>query len=382
MIPTDMVVARDRSSQGIRTGDGPRVAGVRVAAAKVLTPDGLVGPAAVVVDDGGRIEAVEPVASAPDLVLAPGFVDLQVNGVDDLDVAAAAGDADWERFESMLFPTGVTTWCPTLVTAPLDDLRARLARIPVRDAIAGAHLEGPFLGGKPGAHPRHLLLPLDHEWLGALPSTVRLVTIAPELDGAVEATRALVARGITVSLGHSSATLEQVRACVDAGARMVTHLFNGMPPLHHREPGIVGAALTDDRVVAGLIADLVHVHPTAIAVAFRAKPGRIALVTDAVAWRGARIGRIEIVHDGTAPRLPDGTLAGSSLTMDAAVRNVVRDAGVALPAALLAASTTPADLLGLTDRGRIAPGARADLVSIHSAELRVLDVWVAGRHVA
>jgi N-acetylglucosamine-6-phosphate deacetylase len=125
----------------------------------------------------------------------------------------------------------------------------------------------------------------------------------------------------------------------------------------------------------------VHVHPTAINVAFRAKPGRIALVTDAVAWRGARIGRIEIVHDGTAPRLPDGTLAGSSLTMDAAIRNVVGVAGVSLEDALWAASTTPADLLGLTDRGRIAPGARADLVALDAEELTVRSVWFAGRQV-
>lgn len=357
------------------------VTGVRIAAAKILTPGGFVGPAEVVVEDG-RIATIEPCLGAPDIVLAPGFVDVQVNGVDDLDVAAARGDRDWERFESMLFPTGVTTWCPTLVTAPLDDMAERLARIPVRDAIAGAHLEGPFLGGKPGAHPPHLLLPLDHEWLAALPATVRLVTIGPELDGAVEATRALVERGVTVSLGHSSATLDQVRACVDAGARMVTHLFNGMPPLHHREPGIVGAALSDDRVVAGLIADLVHVHPAAIAVAFRAKPGRIALVTDAVAWRGARIGRIEIVHDGAAPRLPDGTLAGSSLTMDAAIRNVVREADVSLEAALVAASTTPAGLLGLADRGRIEPGTRADLVALDPVDLRVREVWFGGTKVA
>ena len=353
---------------------------MRIAASRVLTPDGFVGPAAVVVEDG-RIAAVESVTDAPDVVIAPGFVDLQVNGVDDLDVAAAETEDDWDRFDELLFPTGVTTWCPTLVTAPLDDMAARVARIPVRDSVAGAHLEGPFLGGKPGAHPPHLLRPLDLEWLAKLPPTVRLVTIAPELDGAVDATRALVARGITVSLGHSSASLEQVLACVDAGARMVTHLFNGMPALHHREPGIVGAALTDERIVAGLIADLVHVHPTAIAVAFRAKPRRIALVTDAVAWRGARIGRIEIVHDGTAPRLPDGTLAGSSLTMDAAIRNVVHRAGIDLEDALVAASTTPADVLGLGDRGRIVPGARADLVAL-DADLAVRSVWSGGREVA
>lgn len=353
---------------------------MRIAASRVLTPAGLLGPAAVTVE-GGRILAVEPVAAAPDRVLAPGFVDLQVNGVDDLDVATASGVADWDRFDSMLRPTGVTTWCPTLVTAPLADIAERLTRIPARDSIAGAHLEGPFLGGRPGAHPPHLLRPLDHAWLAALPSTVRLVTIAPELEGAVQATRALVARGVTVSLGHSSATLEQVRACVDAGARMVTHLFNGMPPLHHREPGVVGAALADERIVAGLIADLVHVHPTAINIAFRAKPRRIALVTDAVAWRGARIGRIEIVHDGTAPRLPDGTLAGSSLTMDLAIRNVVGVAGVSLEDALVAATTTPADAVGLADRGRLAPGARGDLVALDPGDLAVRSVWVGGTQV-
>lgn len=356
----------------------PRFIAVRIAAAQVLTPDGFVGPAEVVVD-GDRIVGLQRVDIAPDLVLAPGFVDAQVNGVDDLDVASAS---DWDRFDDLLFPTGVTTWCPTLVTAPLDDMAERLARVPERDSIAGVHLEGPFLGGKPGAHPPHLLRPFDHTWLAALPPSVRVVTIGPELVGAVDVTRMLVAKGIVVSLGHSTATHEQVIACVDAGARMVTHLFNGMPALHHREPGIVGAALTDDRIVAGLIADLVHVHPVAIAVAFRAKPGRIALVTDAVAWRGARIGRIEIVHDGTAPRLPDGTLAGSSLTMDTAIRNVVRESGVALADALVAASTTPAALLGLTDRGRIEAGARADLVALDPASLEVRGVWSGGRQVA
>ena len=371
---------KGRSRTG-STVDPRSVHAVRIAATRVLTPDGFVGPAAVVVE-GDRIVGVEPAARAPDVVLAPGFVDVQVNGVDDLDVAAATAPADWDRFDELLFPTGVTTWCPTLVTAPLEDMAARVARIPVRDSVAGAHLEGPFLGGKPGAHPPHLLRPLDLDWLAALPSTVRLVTIAPELDGAVDATRAMVARGITVSLGHSAATLEQVGACVDAGARMVTHLFNGMPALHHREPGIVGAALTDDRIVAGLIADMVHVHPTAIALAFLAKPKRIALVTDAVAWRGARIGRIEIVHDGTAPRLPDGTLAGSSLTMDQGVRNVVEHAGIALEDALVAASTTPAELLGLADRGRIAVGARADLVALDPGDLTIRSVWFGGREVA
>lgn len=353
---------------------------MRITATRVLTPSGFVGPAAVVVE-GGVIQAVERVETAPDRTLTPGFVDLQVNGVDDVDVAAV-DPAGFRRVHDLLLATGVTTWCPTIVTAPLDSYATRLEAIASFDdpMIAGVHLEGPFLGGKPGAHPTALLRPLDHDWLGALPAVVRIVTIAPELDGAVEAVRVLVEKGVVVSLGHSSATLEQVTACIDAGARMITHLFNAMPPLHHREPGVVGAALTDDRVVAGLIADLVHVHPTAINLAFRAKPRGIALVTDAVAWRGARIGRIEIVHDGTAPRLPDGTLAGSSLTMDAAIRNVVDVAGVSLEDALVAASTTPAAVAGLDDRGSIEPGRRADLVAL-APGLGVEAVWLGGEEV-
>ena len=340
---------------------------MRIDAARVLTPEGFVGPAAVVVEDG-VITAVEAVASAPARVVAPGFVDLQVNGMDDVDCAAA--DAVWDRFAALQHASGVTTWCSSLVTAPLDVMRERIDRVP-----GFVHLEGPFLA-KPGAHPPELLRDPDLEWLGALPDRVRLVTLAPERTGAVEAVRLLVDRGVTASLGHTTATAEQVAACADAGARMITHLFNGMDPLHHRTPGVVGAALTDDRLVAGLIADLVHVHPVAIALAFRAKPGRIALVTDAVAWRAARIWRIEVaVRDG-APRLPDGTLAGSSLTMDLAVRNVVEHAGVPLEDALVAASTTPASVLGLGDRGVIAPGRRADLVLLDDG-LRVLDTVVA-----
>jgi N-acetylglucosamine-6-phosphate deacetylase len=149
----------------------------------------------------------------------------------------------------------------------------------------------------------------------------------------------------------------------------VTHCFNGMGPLHHREPGLLGAALTDDRITVSLIADLIHVHPAACALAFRAKGAeRVALVTDAVQWEGG----------GDAPRLHDGTLMGSTLTMDGAIRNLTSRCGVALEDAITAASTTPARLLGLADRGRIAPGARADLVAL-DPDLHVVQTWVAGR---
>jgi N-acetylglucosamine-6-phosphate deacetylase len=206
-----------------------------------------------------------------------------------------------------------------------------------------------------------------------LPPIVTVVTLAPELARADEAIRLLADRGVLVSLGHSTATYEQATAAVDAGARLVTHLFNGMGPMHHREPGLPGAALGDDRLAPSLIADGVHVHVAALRAAARAKgPGGWVLVTDAVAWRGAP--RVAMV-DG-APRLADGTLAGSALTMDAAVRRMVLEAGIPLYDVISAATSTPARLVGADDRGRLAPGARADVVAL-TPELTVEEVWIA-----
>jgi N-acetylglucosamine-6-phosphate deacetylase len=359
-----------------------------LAAQRVVTPRGILSPG-VVETDGGSIVHVGPTTGAvPDRVLVPGLVDLQVNGIDDVDVATADG-ADWERLDGLLVAQGVTTWCPTLVTAPLDRYALPLARIAEaaarpgpRPAIAGAHLEGPFLGGKPGAHPPDLIIPADLGWLADLPPGVALVTVAPEPPGAVEAIRALAGRGVLVSLGHSAATIDQARAGVDAGARLVTHGFNGMSGLDHRAPGMVGALLTDDRVAVSLIADLVHVHPAALEVAFRCKPAdRVVLVTDSVAWRRGRVGGIDLVHDGTAPRLPDGTLAGSALALDHAVANVVAHCAVPLERAVAAASANPAALLGLEDRGAIEAGRRADLAALDPGTLQARATWVGGEQV-
>lgn len=350
---------------------------------------GVLSPGLVEVD-GGRITSVVPTTGpVPDRILAPGFVDLQVNGVDDVDVAAATSPADWDRLDALLAAQGTTTWLPTLVTAPLESYGVRIERIaaaadrpPPRPRIAGAHLEGPFLGRAHGAHPGALVRPPDPGWLAALPRTVRLVTLGAEVDGATAAIGALAGRRTVVAIGHSTATLAEAGAAVDAGARLVTHGFNAMSPLHHREPGMVGAFLTDDRVTVSLIADGVHVHPAALDVAFRCKPdGRIVLVTDAVAWRAGRVGSIGLaVRDG-APRLPDGTLAGSSLTMDAAVGLVVQQVGVSLERAVRAASTTPAALLGLTDRGALAAGRHADIVALDPTSLRCTATWVAGQQI-
>jgi N-acetylglucosamine-6-phosphate deacetylase len=347
----------------------------------VLLGDGTVAPATVRFD-GPTVAAVDVGAgAAPDRIICPGFVDLQVNGYRAVDVASADGAA-WDRLDAELLQHGVTSWFPTLVSAPLPSYAAPLARIATAASrvpgIAGVHLEGPFLGGAPGAHRPEHIRAVEAAFLDALPSIVRIVTMAPEAGGAVAAIAGLRRRGVLVSLGHSTASYETSLAAIDAGAGLVTHLFNGMASLHHRGPGLVGAALTDDRVAVSVIADGVHVALPLLRLAFRVKGrGRVVLVSDAVAWERGEAGPLRMSLVDGVPRLPDGTLAGSALTLDAAIRTAVR-AGVSLAAALEAATSTPADLVGLTDRGRLLPGRRADAVVL-TPDLEVTEVWVAGR---
>jgi len=353
-----------------------------LAASRVVTPTGVLSPGLVEIDDG-RITSVVPTTGAvPDRVLVPGWVDLQVNGIDDVDVARADA-AGWERLDAALAAQGTTSWLPTLITAPRDAYPSRLAAIAAaatrggpRPAIVGAHLEGPWLGGRTGAHRPDLVAAPDPPWIDDLPPVVRLATLGADVPGAPAAIAALRRRGIVVAIGHSDADHVTATAAVDAGATLITHAYNAMSGLHHRRPGMVGVALTDDRATISLIADGVHVHPVALDVAFRCKPdGRLVLVTDSVAWRSAP--GVSLGADG-APVLADGTLAGSALTMDAAVALVVTQVGVSLERAVAAASTTPARLLGLSDRGALAVGRRADVAALDPVSLRCTATWVAG----
>jgi N-acetylglucosamine-6-phosphate deacetylase len=355
---------------------------------------------------GGRVAGVAagPPPRSPDLALAsgylvPGLIDLQVNGYFGVNLAEVEA-AGWAQVVRRLPETGTTAFLPTLVTAPMDELAGALrhaaglvADLPAGARVLGVHLEGPFLApGRAGAHRRELIVPPSPATVAGLlaagAGVLRVVTLAPEVAGGLAAVAAVASAGVVASVGHSDATAQQVAAAADAGARMVTHLFNAQRPLHHREPGVVGQALTDPRLTCGLIADPSHVGPAACAIAFAAAPGRICLVTDASAAAGMppgryRLGRepVEVrAGDDQAPRLADGTLAGSVLRMDRAVANIVA-AGVGLAEAVAAATRVPADLIGRPDLGRLTAGGAADLAWLGD-DLRARAAWVAGEPVA
>jgi N-acetylglucosamine-6-phosphate deacetylase len=354
---------------------------VIVAAGRVLTPFEEFTPGYVVVEEGrvaevGRGIPPRPDQHYPDGVLIPGFVDLQVNGARGVDFLHCDASS-LPRAQRYLASTGTTAFLATLVTSPPEQAEAA-CRVLQRAApeagaeVAGLHVEGPVLNpARRGAHdPRWVRAAVDPEvrdLYRGMSGFLRLVTLAPELPGAHDLVRWLLERGVVVSAGHSDATFEEAQDAFQAGVRMVTHLFNAMRPMHHREPGLAGAALQEGAWVCGIVADGVHVHPAFFRLAYRVLgAGRLALVTDAISAAGCGSGRftlgsqeVEVGRDG-APRLADGTLAGSVLRMDQAVANAVRW-GVPLLDAVRMATATPARAAGLLDRGVLRPGSRADL---------------------
>ncbi len=378
----------------------------------IARADGSTLPGTVAFD--ATIAAVEAAgeAGAGDYIL-PAFIDLQVNGAGAVDVMNASADA-LLRLGAELAREGTAAWLPTAITAPLERIEKVAATIaeaaaaqtrrtdsalsgagvPVRppaaataDAtILGMHLEGPFISpARLGAHPPLALVPRDEALarvaaLGAL----RMVTLAPELDGALDAIARLGARGVAAALGHTDATLEQAQTAVAAGARMFTHTFNAMAPIHHRRPGAAAAAMLPSHAFAAVIADGVHVHPEMLRLLYRARGAAgICLTTDRVAV-GGEPGTAPLagaaVKDGAA-RMPDGTLVGSVILMLDGARMMVERAGASVGEAALMGATNPARVLGLAGRGRVEAGARADLLVLGPA-LELKTVIIGGRELA
>ena len=354
-------------------------------------------PGAIVVD-GERIveilrtprdgELPDTVVHVP--IVAAGLIDLQVNGGFGVEVGS---DPQALRLLARRLPeTGVTSYLPTLISSSSASYRAALeayesARDQSGARALGLHLEGPYLSpARKGAHPGDAIMEASRELFEEMLSweQLRLMTIAPELPGNLSRIRQLRKRDVLVSLGHTDASLEEFEAGVDAGAVMATHLYNAMSPFQHRAPGAIGAALTDDRVTVGLIADGVHCHPASIQLAVRAKGiDRVALVSDMMAAAGMPAGEYQLGGrpvrvDETSARLADGTLAGTILTLDQAVRNTAHWAGVTHAEALLMATEVPARLLDLLDRGRIVSGGVADL-ALFDPDLQLIATLVGGR---
>ncbi len=323
-------------------------------------------------------------------IVSPGMIDLQVNGATGHEVATGSESID--AISRWTAQSGVTAWLPTVVTSNADRYSHVFASWSEIDPDAGAvplglHLEGPFLSpARKGAHQLRYIEAASDElfahWLGE--TSIALVTLAPEREGAITRIRSLIERGIVVSLGHTDATYEQFSAGVDAGATKATHLFNAMSPIHHRQPGAMVAALTDDRIVCGIIPDGVHAHPAMVQLALRMKgPDGVAIVSDMMSATGLgagiySLGGQTVTVTGMSARLADGTLAGAVITMDDAVRNLVDWGGASAAEALHMATATPARTLGDMARGRLVAGSRADL-TLWSTDLQVLDVFVGGR---
>ncbi|PDP88319.1 N-acetylglucosamine-6-phosphate deacetylase [Glycomyces fuscus] len=363
--------------------------------ARVVTPDGVHEGWLRV--ENGRVAALGsdgPVPDGRDLGgawVVPGLVDTHVHG----GAGHAFPEADPEgmrRTVAFNRSRGVTALVGGLVAAtPEDTLRqvAALAELCDAGELAGIYLEGPFISrARCGAHDPELLRDPDtaefDRWLEAGRGHVRMVTVAPELPGALELIGAAASSGVVTAVGHTEATYEQTLAAFDAGASVATHLYNAMRPLGHRDPGPIAAALGDERVTVELILDNVHVHPGAAGLVFGAAgPGRVSLVTDAMSATGLGDGEYTLgdlrvrVSGGEARLVESGAIASSTIVLPQAVRNAVEGLGVGVPEAVRSASSVPAAALGLEGVGRIEVGGRADLVVLDGG-LEVREVMYEG----
>jgi N-acetylglucosamine-6-phosphate deacetylase len=355
----------------------------------IARPDGSLVEGRVEFSD--LIERVEPRADATRDYVLPGLIDLQVNGTHGMDVMAASPD-DLTDMSRYLAREGVTAYLPTAITSSLDRIagveravgECRRANQDSSDlaSIEGLHLEGPFISPQRlGVHPALTLEPAgeDLERILAL-EQLRLLTLAPELPGAIAAIGRANRRGVAVSIGHTDATLAQAQAAVNAGARMFTHVFNAMRPLHHRDPGVIAAALTPSAAFAAVIPDGIHVHPQVLALIYRARGASgIVLTTDKVGRDpDATAAFHSTVNNGRkAAHDSGGRLAGSLITMMDGIRLMVTAVGASVGEAAVMAATNPAKVLGLAQRGRIEPGCRADVIVL-DRELNLKAVFIGG----
>lgn len=364
-------------------------------AGQLVTPQGIV-QGELIFD--ARIRHLHPTSSAPERYVLPGFIDVHVHGGGGGD--AMDGPEGVYRLARFHLAHGTTTLLPTTITNPLERILAALEGIaqvqraadPALPSIPGAHLEGPFISpARLGAQPP-FARPATPEHIAALLDTgaVRLITVAPEVDGVLAALPTLIARGVRLSIGHTAASYAQVRQLIAAARRLggvvgFTHLWNAMGGVSAREPGAVGAALEDAESYAELILDGHHLHPTSARLTLAAKRGRVLAVSDAIRAAGLADGDSELggqrvtVRAGVA-RLADGALAGSTLTLDRALGYAVK-LGLTLSEASALLSSVPAAYLGLSDRGALRTGLRADLVVLDAA-LQVQAVYLAGKLVS
>ncbi|QGN39869.1 N-acetylglucosamine-6-phosphate deacetylase [Klebsiella oxytoca] len=367
-------------------------------ARRLLTEQGWLDDHQLRIEDG-VITAIEPVpvgtARRDAELLAPAYIDIHVHGGAGVDVMDDAPDV-LDRLAMHKAREGVSSWLPTTVTAPLQMIHRALERIAQRcrsggpgAQVLGSYLEGPyFTPQNKGAHPAELFRELElaelDELIAVSRQTLRVVALAPEKPGALQAIKHLKQRGLRVMLGHSAATWEQTRMAFDAGADGLVHCYNGMTGLHHREPGMVGAGLTDPRAWLELIADGHHVHPAAMKLCCCCAQDRIVLITDAMQAAGMPDGSYTLCGEkvemrGGIVRTASGSLAGSTLSVDAAVRNMVKLTGLAPEDAIHMASWHPARLLGIDNQlGSLKVGKRASIIALDDG-LYLQQIWIQGQ---
>ncbi len=349
-----------------------------------MLPDGSI--VAGLIRFGVTISSIERSDAGSDYIL-PGFVDLQVNGSHGIDVMAASADEIIE-ISRKLAREGTTSWLPTAITSPIDRIEKvhraiseAMERQRLDDyagaRIFGMHLEGPFISPKRlGAHPKLNLEPRGEAFERVMVlEHLKLVTLAPELSGAIDAISRLTSRGVVVSSGHTNATFDEASAGIAAGARMFTHLFNAMRPLNHRDPGVIAAALTNKVAMPAVIPDGIHVAPEILRLIYMARGAhRMILTTDKVSLAGSSANSIA---DGAA-RLPDGTLAGAVISMLDGARLMTEKAPTPIGEVAMMAAANPASLIGHSEVGTLQRGAVSDIIVLNEA-LELKTVFLAGR---